>query len=467
MNIPTKARSQFLLILAIATSVRLLGLLTLPLIITNDGSNYLAWGQELATGAWPDFPTTRTPGYPLLLVAIFKALGQSAHAILIAQALLGIATSLLAWHTARTIAGSRAGLIAGVAIAIEPWLFLFEHYALSETFTLFCVMLAVAAAATIRERRLVLPAFIAGIAIAAAVLARPAMQSWVPFIFAACLLGAPTLGRCYRPAIACLIGLILLLAPWLIYNTNRNIPGIVETDGLALWGGMARTQLLLPDYDIPEPARQHAQTLFQSDPPSETDLLGFYNQLAHIDNLDRKAFLSQWAKESIAANPIGYAKAVAHATFWQSNAMAPTSPYTHDELRWQMRRLGAQETNPNQAAPNLQINNQSHIDERFHDRAGVGPQAWLFRNWPIGMKHNIIHPAIGLFALVACFILLKRKQYAPALLILGSFALIGAHALLLQPFPRYSMTAWAIWWVAAATLLPNKAAQHEHQPTTS
>ena len=146
--------------------------------------------------------------------------------------------------------------------------------------------------------------------------------------------------------------------------------------------------------------------------------------------------------------------------------MAPSSPYTHDELSWQMRRLGAQDTNTNQAAPNLQINNQSHIDERFHDQAGIGPQAWLYRNWPIGMKRNIIHPVIGLLSLVACLVLIKRKQFAPAALILGSFALVGAHALLLQPFPRYSMTAWAIWWIAAATLLPNKAAQHEHQPTT-
>ncbi len=466
MKLPKTTRGQFMLILSIAAAARLLGVLTLPLIITNDGSGYLAWGQQLAHGTWPDFPTTRTPGYALFLAAAFRTIGENAHAVLIAQAILGIATSLLAFHTARTIAGSRAGLTAGVVIALEPWLFLFEHYALAETLTLFLVMLSAAAAVSVRQHRLILHAFVAGLAISAAVLARPAMQAWLPFVFLACALGAPNLKRSPRPAIACVAGMVFLMAPWLVYNTNRGTPKIVETDGLALWGGLARSQLLTPDFELPEEGEQLAQDLFQELPPSEAEVLGYYNRIGSIEDFDRSAFLGSWAKESISDNPVGYIKAVGHATLWQSNAMAPGSPYTHDELRWLMRRLGKRDTSEPGSAPNFSASINELIDARFHDKAGVGPQAWLYRKWPIGMTRNLIHPAIGLLALAACAALIKRKQYTPAALILGSFAVVGAHALLLQPFSRYSMTAWAIWWVAAATLLPSKQIQDEQQPTT-
>lgn len=453
--IPRQARTDWLIVLVAATLPRMLAYFTLPLIITNDGVGYLAWGETIASGQWPDLPVERVPGYPIFLAGAFDVFGTSAHAIVLAQSLLGVCSALLAWRIAGRTSGRYAGLLAGLAIAFEPWLFAFEHYALSESLTLFLVLAACAASLGYAQSRgLVLGAFVAGVCIIAAVLTRPAMLAWVPFIGLACVVGAPSPKRAVAPALAYTVGVMVSLTPWLAYNKTRDVNGIVQTDGLALWGGLARTQLLSEHFDLPVDAKPKASALFQDHPPSESEVLGFYNAIGHLPGVDRAGLLNGWASTSINENPSGYARAVVHAALWQSNAMLPSSPYKHDELRWQMRRLGRDGVADGQDAPNFQVSGDKHIPDHFRDRAPIGPQAWLYRVWPIGMARNFVHPILGLASFACVFLLVRRRKYAAAALLLGSFALVAGHALLLQPFPRYSMTAWALWWCGLAMLIP-------------
>ncbi len=146
--------------------------------------------------------------------------------------------------------------------------------------------------------------------------------------------------------------------------------------------------------------------------------------------------------------------------------MLPGSPYTHDELLWQMRRLGRDGTKDGQAAPNHQVGADKVVPDHFRDKSPRGPQAWLYRKWPVGMSRNIIHPALGLASFVCIFVLVKRRKYAAAALLLGSFALVAGHAVLLQPFSRYSISAWALWWCGLAMLIPTRKADVEPEPDT-
>ena len=453
-RLPRQLRTDWLIVLMVATLPRVLGYLTLPLIITNDGLGYLRWGETIASGVWPELPVERVPGYPLFLGGVFNLFGTSAHAIVLTQSLLGVCSALLAWRIAKRTAGPWAGLIAGIAIALEPWLFMFEHYALSESLTLFLVLGACAASLGYgKSNRLGLGALIAGICITAAVLTRPAMLAWVPFVGLACVLGAASPKRAAAPAMAFVVGVMVTLVPWLAHNKARDVQGIIRTDGLALWGGLARSQLLDPDYILPDASWPRAAVLYQDHPPSEEEVLGFYHAMGRARGIDRVELLYGWSSASIDRDLEGYAEAVLHALVWQSNAMLPSSPYTHDELRWQMQRLGRDGIGEGQAAPNVQVGVGAGIPEHFHDSKPIGPQAWLYRQWPIGMSRNVVHPVLGLASFICFFVLIKRKRYAAAALLLGSFALIAGHALLLQPFSRYSMTSWALWWCGFAMLI--------------
>lgn len=455
--LPRHAAMDWLVVLVVAALPRLLGYFTLPIIITNDSLGYLAWGETIASGGWPDLPVERVPGYPVFLAGVFGVFGTSAHAITLAQSVLGVCSALLAWRIARRTSGRAAGMVAGVAIALEPWCFMFEHYALTESLTLFLVLGACAAAlGDGRWPRLVLGAFLAGVCIIAAVLTRPAMLAWVPFVGLACVLSAPSPRRAAAPAMAFAVGVMVSLTPWLAYNKTRDVNSVVQTDGLAMWGGLARAGLLSRAYPLPEGVAPKAAALYTGEPPSEDAVLGFYHALDNVRGIDRGELLRGWVSASIDEHRSGYANAVMHAAVWQSNAMLPSSPYTHDELRWFMQRLGLDGTAEGQPAPNVQISRNGVVKEHYYDRSPIGPQAWLYRKWSIGMARNVVHPVLGFASFVCFFMLVKRRKYAAAALLLGSFALVAGHAVLLQPFSRYSMTAWALWWCGLAMLIPTR-----------
>ncbi len=291
---------DWLIVLAVAMLPRLLAYFTLPLIITNDGLGYLGWAETLASGTWPHLPAERVPGYPVFLAGVFNVFGTSAHAIVLAQSLLGVGSALLALRIAGRTSGRTAGLVAGIAIALEPWCFMFEHYALSESLTLFLVLGACAASLGYgRSPRLVLGALLAGVLIMAAVLTRPSMLAWAPFVGLACVVGAPSPKKAAAPALAFAIGVMVTIVPWIEYNRTRSINGIVQTDSLALWGGLARSQLLDPAFTLPPETIPDTSHLFQNHPPSENEVLGLYHHLGKLDRINRKSALTEWANKSI------------------------------------------------------------------------------------------------------------------------------------------------------------------------
>src|ERR1044071_5503911 len=136
-----------LLALALARAVRIWCFLAVPLVITNDGAGYLAWGLELAKGQAAHIPPYRTPGYPGFLAALFALFGPGPHVVAAAQHLLvALACAALALIISRA---SRPawGLALGALAALDPMVLGFTSYALSEQLSL--VLLTAAAAVAI------------------------------------------------------------------------------------------------------------------------------------------------------------------------------------------------------------------------------------------------------------------------------------------------------------------------------
>lgn len=91
-------------------------------------ANSLLHGQGLSSpfGGQTGPSAFLAPGYPLFIAAIFRLFGpctkHSAECVVLLQALFGAATVPAAMWTARQAFGVRAGNLAGVLCAVNPWL---------------------------------------------------------------------------------------------------------------------------------------------------------------------------------------------------------------------------------------------------------------------------------------------------------------------------------------------------------
>ncbi|MEO1717945.1 MAG: glycosyltransferase family 39 protein [Planctomycetota bacterium] len=437
------------IVLGVAAALRLLSLFTLPLIVTNDGAYYLLWGSQIAEGNWPDLPSTRTPGYPLFLALIFSLLGQSSTSVLLTQHALGVVCAACAWQIARSITNPKVAIAAGLLVGLDPWLLGLSSFALTEVLSVTLVLLSIACVLT---RGGPISVTLAGALVGGAILVRPACLAWVPglVLIAISLDAKRPRSRLLRPAWAAL-GVSIAVGPWLAYNASRGVPGIARTDGLALWGGMARSGLLIEDHSLPDRAPPPPAALLQPN-PGERVILGYYRSLERVDGLDRADMLGEWARASIANDPIGYARAAAHAALWQSNAMIPGTPYRYDGLLWAMRRLGGTDQ-PTDRPPNLSTRHLPEFLDRFADDPPVGPLAWIYKHWPIGMFQCYPQLPAGVLTCLALAWTIATRRWTIAAVLASSFPIVIGHALLLQPFARYSISAWMLWWIGSAIAL--------------
>lgn len=431
------------IVLLVALLVRVLAFFTLPLIITNDGVWYLLWSQELAGGSWPELPAARTPGYVCFLAGVFRLMGTHASAVLLAQHVVGLGLVACIWKVGRDIGGHRVAIGAGLIAALDPWLLGFESYALSDSLG---AALVLGALTLVSGNRSLITSLLAGLLVGFAVLVRPSLMAWWPGLFLAALL-APVGGWAFRPvrgvvfAAACVIAVM----PWYLYNADRGVRGLTQTDGLALWGGLARWELLTSDFQVPEEIEHDVSRLLEGE-ISEDVVMGVYTRLGQIEGVDRAELLREWSTESLREDPFGYAIAAAHAGAWQANTRLSGSRYRHDETRWMMRRLGGTDTvegiPPNFTGPHPQAGLKP-----FEDHAPAGPLAFLYRAMP-GASLGVTPHAVAFLASIAAMgLLLWRRRPHHALLLASSFSIVIGHALLLQPFSRYSLSAWPVWWI--------------------
>lgn len=117
--------------------------------ITHDAAEYLALGHSLSTTGSLSLPTgdraKRMPAFPALVAVVHRITGDTAlvSGVLTIQAALSLGTTLILALTAHRIAGSIAGVLAGLSSALYgPFIYL-QTLCLTEPLLIFILSLAV------------------------------------------------------------------------------------------------------------------------------------------------------------------------------------------------------------------------------------------------------------------------------------------------------------------------------------
>jgi predicted membrane-bound mannosyltransferase len=124
-------------------------------VLLGDSKRYVEWGAEIARGDWLGTQAFyQAPLYPYALAILFKAFGVSAEIVRVAQAFVGAAACVLVVMAARLFFDWRAGLVAGLALALYPPAIFFDgHIQKASLDLLFMAALLVAVGGYQHERR--------------------------------------------------------------------------------------------------------------------------------------------------------------------------------------------------------------------------------------------------------------------------------------------------------------------------
>lgn len=155
------------------------------------------------------------------------------------MALLGTLLVALIGVAGRRIGGDAVGLGAAGLAAISPGLWVNDGLIMSETPSTITVVLVLLAALHFARRRTLGRALLVGVAVGAATLGRAELILLAPLV-AAAVLGRDLLALRNRTTLATIgaagLGLVVVLAPWVVYNNTRfeKLTFVSTNEGLAI-----------------------------------------------------------------------------------------------------------------------------------------------------------------------------------------------------------------------------------------
>jgi hypothetical protein len=144
-------RTAILIAVGVAIAMRLVLILSYPPLLSSDSGDYLDLAHRMASGNFSGWQARRTPGFPLLLLAVH----YSATAMWVVQAVLGVVGTMLVYALIRLMRGStRAALAGSLLYAASLEVLAVERVMLSEALTSFLLLAAaVSCAKMVRDGR--------------------------------------------------------------------------------------------------------------------------------------------------------------------------------------------------------------------------------------------------------------------------------------------------------------------------
>lgn len=98
-------------------------------VLLGDSKRYVEWAAEIARGDWLGSEAFyQAPLYPYALAVLFGLFGESIDTIRVAQMLTGVAACVLVAVAGRSFFDWRAGLVAGLALAVYPPAIFFDGH---------------------------------------------------------------------------------------------------------------------------------------------------------------------------------------------------------------------------------------------------------------------------------------------------------------------------------------------------
>jgi Flp pilus assembly protein TadD len=156
---PVSWRRWLVCIGALALALRAIYLVELadhPLfaVFLGDGQTYDAWAQGIAGGDWFGKEVFyQAPLYPYLLAVLYALVGHSLMAVRVTQSVLGALSCVLLAHAARRFAGEKAGIAAGLLLAVYAPAIFFDGLIQKASVDLFLVTLVLALCGEFVARR--------------------------------------------------------------------------------------------------------------------------------------------------------------------------------------------------------------------------------------------------------------------------------------------------------------------------
>lgn len=228
----------------------------------------------------------RMPGYPLFLAAFAWAGSVGVLLARLGQCLIGALTAWAGWRLASCAFGRRAGVLAAVLLAVDPYEIFFCNLLLTEVlFTLIGVGLVAATWSWLRR-----PAGAGWMAVATvavlgdlAIMTRPSSAGWVVLTWLVLLFGDGWRPRALLRVLACAGVLGALLLPWGL--RNRAVVG--HWAWLSANGGLTLYDALGP----------------QADGSSDQSFLEQMPGLAALGEVERDQRLAALAIEQVRRDP--------------------------------------------------------------------------------------------------------------------------------------------------------------------
>lgn len=114
-------------------------------VLTGDARGYDRWAREIAAGDWLGREVFyQAPLYPYLLGSLYAVTGHDLLVVRVVQAVIGAASCAALWYAAARLAGPRAGLIAGLMLALYPPAIFFDFLVQKSVLDVFFVSLSLA-----------------------------------------------------------------------------------------------------------------------------------------------------------------------------------------------------------------------------------------------------------------------------------------------------------------------------------
>ena len=332
--------------LIVAGLLRAAFLLRAPVFIIPDSENYFLPGFQLARGLGFELEARRTPLYPAFIAAVVAWIGQDLAALALAQHALGLVTVGLTYGLGRVTFGRLAGFLAALLVGLNGSLLISEHTVTTETlFLSFLTAAGLVGALALRAGRAVgasvAPAdgegamhcapthdrggrvgrsvagltLLAGLLLGLAALARPAGLALLPGFPIALLAMRPGWRRYVRVCGFYLVGVGLVLLPWMVRNyLTIKVFSTEGAFGQTLVGRTVRHDRFVfmdPSAPDPDPRRQRARELMQetaSRPnPVLTPLRRRLTQELGLSELQANQLMRDLAVEAILRQPGYYA----------------------------------------------------------------------------------------------------------------------------------------------------------------
>ena len=439
-----------LIVVMVAACVRFLMMGSLPLIVTPDSMEYIGSAIGLLRHGTVNLNEYRTPGYPIVLAAVFLLFGVGPFGILLTQHAVGILISALVTAMAIRLATPSIGLAVGLLTCVDPWFLLLSNYALTETaFTL--SVIGPAAWIVLRRQPRPRMGLVLGAALGAACLIRPTAQVLVPFYAAAWVV---RMRRGWRGVVAGLcavaVGGALVVSPWVHYEWKRGVHGLARGSFAFFWG-TAMFGMLDPDY-IQDAATRHAYQHTIAREISDHSVVTFCWETDCIRSVPQSRLLQDWVAHSIARQPVVYLRNIWYALLWLLNCGFEGRPPIYDELPWFAERLLIDGTTMGQDAPNFQGARLGFPKSETFVMAvnPRGPLPSYFRWWAAGYVRGWPHIPLFLATAIATALAFRTRRWHLALLFLSVLAFVAAHAVMLLVTARYTVPLLALSYVAFA-----------------